>query len=487
MTAPRRLARTTLLALTCALAIPCAIARPAEAHAQDSATLGRARGALVQYDIEGDRTLDVLRELGTLVPEGGAVGREARALRALVATDLLVISRFDPRHQGLEARLAAVFDVDAAGLVPRLEVELVAVRSRMYRDVVDDARNALALVDEVDVSVPVDWTRHRGVRRDLLFLRATARGLVDAGAAFDPCASANDACPEPWSSWDAPTRARVGALLEAGEAAARLAQAATDGDPLVRTLAEVVHEQQATIERTRVDPGLWLGSRQDLLVADAGERPLHVDRLLVVGSDRLDALGTPDVAVRGGELVVPDAESAEPIALLRAAFPFASTTSLDEPIRMGLGPIVRGAALAIAPTADLSCDALWSVLAAARSVGVGAISLVRRRHDGALVGDELLLADEPRGELEAGTVVLRIRPGYLVLDRGEESSVIERQRGDDAFAGDLSEIRRALGRRATRRVLVTFAGSTRVTDVLRFALALRREGRVPVSLAVRGL
>ncbi|MDQ3034392.1 MAG: hypothetical protein M3Y87_18435, partial [Myxococcota bacterium] len=194
------------LLLVVTLAIGASTARADRRWADELPVL---RAALTTYDLEGDATFAALEDLGRVADATGEGAREARALRALAAADLLVVSRSDERHAALEDRVAAVYGVSALELHAHLLGELESVRGGVYRRVVEDALQALALIDEVDVPIAIDWAHHTGARRDVLFLRAAATGALQAGAVLDPCADASVACPAPWSGWDAPTRARI--------------------------------------------------------------------------------------------------------------------------------------------------------------------------------------------------------------------------------------------------------------------------------------
>nr|MDQ3034480.1 hypothetical protein [Myxococcota bacterium] len=146
--------------------------------------------------------------------------------------------------------------------------------------------------------------------------------------------------------------------------------------------------------------------------------------------------------------------------------------------------MVHGAALAIAPTADASCEVVWRVLAEARRLGVGSVVVVRRARDGSLAGQAIALVDEPAPDAR-GEVVIRVRPAYLIIERNADHSLIARTRGEDGLAADLPELQRTVARGGTRHVAVTFAGEARAADVLQVALALASQGAAPVGFVVR--
>lgn len=441
------------------------------------------RAALATYDLEGDATFHTLVELGRLASGRGEGAREARALRALVAADLLVIARSQPSLRHLDERVAQSFGLSVLELTPQLIRDLESVRGGVYRVVADDALLALALIDEVDVPVPVDWSRHGGLRRDILFLQAAASGALDAGAAFDPCVDSSATCLEPWSAWDPPTRARVAALREASAAAHRLGRAAQNGDPLVQALASSIQEHRARVEAARVDPTVWVAGVENLMPAQAGDSPIRVDRLLVVGRDSLVSLHTPPVTVRDGEVVLVEGDG--PAGLVQTRFEMPPPdASLEEPLRHGLGPMVRGGALAVALTGDVTCEVVWRVLGEARRLGVGSVALVRRLTDGALAGEQVQLVGD-RPDESTREVVVRVRPAYLVIERESESSMIARTRGEGGLLADLPELERALRRTSPGRVSLTFAGDASAADIVQIALTLAQGGRAPVGLAMR--
>ncbi len=441
------------------------------------------RAALATYDLEGDATFNALVELGRVASGQGEGAREARALRALVAADLLVIARSHPSRGHFDDRVAESFGISTLELAPRLIRDLESVHAGVYRAVTEDALLALALIDEVDVPIPVDWSRHGGLRRDILFLQAAATGALDAGAAFDPCADTRAVCAAPWSSWDAPTRARVAALREASAAAHRLATAARNGDPLVQALSSSIQEHRARVEAARVDPTVWVADGQNLMPAQPGDSPIRVDRLLVVGRDSLVALHTPPVTVRDGEVVSVEGDGSAGLEQARFEMP-PPEASLEAPLRSGLGTMVRGGALAVALTGDVTCEVVWRVLGEARRLGVGSVALVRRAADGSLAGEQIQLVGS-RPEDAAREVVIRVRPAYLVIERDSESSMIERTRGEGGLLADLPELERAVRRASPGRVSVTFAGDASAADIVQIALTLAHEGRAPVGLAMR--
>lgn len=463
----------------CSLVLLSATPGAAQVH-EDS--LAAERAALERYDLVGDDTLELLGALAARASSGEREAmQEARALRALVATDLLLIARIEPEHATLEPRLAAALGVHPADVTTTLHAELAALKDGVYRAVVHDALDALALADEL-ADAAHTGSSHWGVRGDLVVLR-NARASTDPSVSFDPCGPPAPSCPAPWSSWDPITRDRVGRIVAGSAAATRLIEARDHGDPLVAALSPSIDAARAELDALQVDPAVWLDHADGLFAADSGDGSISVDRLIVVGSDGLHALRAAPVVVRSGELRAVD--PALEVGLARAFFAWPDIASGAEAvIRSGITTIAHTSELAVAPTQAAACDAVWRVLAEARRGGVERVALVRRAADGSLAGEHFALAVEPEAD-ERGDVVVRVRPGYLAVQRDGVVVNLERARGPEGLSSDLPALVHLASRRSTRRMFVTYAPGARTIDVVRVALALSRAPHGTVTLAVR--
>lgn len=464
-----------LAAISMAVSI---LSPPTQVWAHPDEDLALVRSELARYQLGGESILEALHTLSDLAGiEAGEASREARALRALVATDLLVVTHVESHWTEIEEPLSEVFGVPRYRLVGHLIGELEAVNSGIYRGVAQDAIHGLALMDEVDVPLPVHWDHFRGVRRDILILRAIATGAANVGAAFDPCS--RGACAEPWADWDPATRARVAALSEATSAARRLETALAEGDPLVVALHDHIADYRARLQSMQIVPAVRLAHEARVAPAGAYDPPVHIDRLAINDAHEIRVMVSPIIQVRGTELTPLDPEHHE-IGVYSTAFP--ASRPLDDAVDLGLGAMRRGAALALASTEHAPCEPMWDLMRRAREAGAASVVWLRRGSDGSVRGRQLALVDG--SEAERGDVMIRVRPGYFAIERGEHSILVERHRTEGGFEADLLDLNRRLHFGITRRVLISYAGPAAADDVMRVALELARH-RDDVVVAIR--
>ncbi|MFW5921215.1 MAG: hypothetical protein ACOCUS_05190 [Polyangiales bacterium] len=384
------------------------------ARAEIGAQLHDARLDLARYDLEGERTIDVLRRLERIATRphiADADAREARFLRAMAATDLVVAAvRTD--DETLLQRVAGAFDVSPDAVAPTLEGELRSLMFGIYAAGARDAVAALEVIESMSAGEAPDWTEHGGLRRDALFVAAAVRqatGADDpvgalAALADDPCDAMIELCPVPYAHFDAKARRAMGALVQARGALDRLARAADGGDPLPRALAPALGSDREHLRGVVLRPSPRV---RDLSLSPAspGARPVRADLMVEVSEDRVRWGWMPRVRLDGeGEIVVdapgtpvlPKTDSlalprdfrpaVSPVADVREAFEELARAGADR-IAFGATPSTPAHVLArvlkSAEEAQMQPAALAGIGEADTLRGVP-VKLVRARHAGDL-------------------------------------------------------------------------------------------------------
>lgn len=264
------------------------------AHAQLVAPqVHEARLALARYDLEGDRTVGVLRDLTAFIRDAdhGPDLREARFLRAVVTADLLLLSRLsdDRGARTLPHRLADALSVHLDRLVPFVRTELERIGSPVYAPVVRDVHDGLVLIDRYQGGAAVEWSKYRGLRRDVFLLRSVTRALSSSERPLalltslgdDPCAPApvanaaeadsaatpdtetntpkskpddTEACPTLYGAFAPDGRKAVSAFVEAAAALKRVAEARSGGDPFSAHLGTLTEQARTILSQVTIHP-----------------------------------------------------------------------------------------------------------------------------------------------------------------------------------------------------------------------------------------
>jgi hypothetical protein len=260
--------------------------------------LSEARTALIAYDLRGSTTA-VLADLTRFldVAEDGD-RREARYLRAVAATDLLILasSQIVERVRG---EVAEALGVAPAELDEFLLGELRAVDLGAYRSQVAECRWALGLLRGGDAA---ELRAGEGLRRDILYVHrmVDALGLPDtierlAAYGEDPCARPG---PCVLSGFAEDARRAVDALLEAEAALVRLEGIQEAGEPLTASMATLVATDVAVLRTTTLHPAPSLPER----VHGVGVRgdPARPELLFIVEPDRVLYGFATAIRVSGG-------------------------------------------------------------------------------------------------------------------------------------------------------------------------------------------
>lgn len=478
MTAMRLVRRPPVLRASAALALFVSMLAPAAAHAQ-APELHPIREALARYDLEGDRTLGSLRELGralTLASSEDA-RREARFLRAAVATDLLIAVTMDPAHAGLERRVSEALGVAPEGLVEHLRAELGAVRSGVYRRVADDALSTLELRETLahGEAVSIEWSRHRGPRRDLLLLRAAAAGVVPRMAA-DPCAARG--CPAPYAELDPVSRRELAALVEVSSALARVQEAARGGDPLAQSLVAHTRPAAARVAETVVVAAPRVPESLPIQPAAAGGEALRLTLLIAIGPEEVRIARAPTYGAREGRPVA--RETGDDVLPGSVSVPL--PTEL-RPVIIPIDAVVEalrafepapGAAIAIAASPDVPAHVVARVVASAQRAERAPTAFVRRAPDGTLRGIPIALADSSEVGV-AGDLCVRVRLGGYGVARGRgRETTIPRVLGENGRRFDVDGLATSVGRIPHRRVALDAMATVRAEDFFDVAFRLAR-------------
>ncbi|MEM9073367.1 MAG: hypothetical protein AAGE52_32985 [Myxococcota bacterium] len=429
---PSMTARSSSLALACLLLV---IASPSSAQLEHPAVRD-ARMRLVPY---GPTTLDALADLGRVIEEGRRYDQmDARYLRAVAATDLLVLGRMGTGASS--ADLAAALGVGRDELLTFLRSELQELAVGPYEAESVDALHAVELLQG---EAPA-WTE-ASTRRAVLGVLSQVAGsefsVSDlAGFGEDPCAR-NAACGEPWSYFDEAGRRAIDALQHATGTLRSLAARAEAGlDPLAIALAEripALEERLATIE-LRPAPNWQRALRTPTVVSGSGD-PCAADVVVLhVDPHKLRLVPRPRVRLENGEPVLVAPPQEHPLPLERRAFITPMSTVTEWLTELGHASI----ALSVDPeTPSLT---LWQVIASVEAARTRLDQIAVVDDEGRLRTRRVRVEDEaPAGEAQ---VYVRLG-GYSVRTHAGRSVVLPRTMSNDGWVHDQQGLRQAVGRR----------------------------------------
>lgn len=293
------------VSVLCALALGSGTPR---AHADLTADeLREARRQLHEYDLHGGTARVLERLTRFIVDAEGADLREARFLRAAVATDLLILgmSGTAPEQRGHVARAVGVAEPE---LAQWLDTELERVSFGAYQSVAEESRWALRVVQSGEID-PRTLHDGQGERRDMLYVNAVVDALgreddISRLAQFgdDPCADPSAPCE--LSMFAPQGRRAADALREAANALDRLEQLAHADEPLMASMAAIVAADGVVLRTAQIFPIPRFDS--GLAVHGVGSRgePAHPELLVIVEPTLVRYAYVPSVRVMGRDVRV---------------------------------------------------------------------------------------------------------------------------------------------------------------------------------------
>lgn len=222
--------------------------RPRSATEQEARELHDARLNLRTYDLSGETTIGVIRDLGQFIqrrsvdltsdPEAESEVREANYLRAMAASDLLILAH-TLGESGVGERIADAYGTAPLALNPQLRHDLETLARGVYAEQAHDAARALAVLAGEASFAPGD----HGPRRDVLFL-GKARELLAQDEA-ERLTTLRSIEPAPGVRVDAPLETLVEAdrrivhnLACVFETFTRIERRVQGGDPFSAVVAE---------------------------------------------------------------------------------------------------------------------------------------------------------------------------------------------------------------------------------------------------------
>ncbi len=471
-------------ALVLALSLAPVVARADRGAAED---LARIRRELTTYEPDGG-TLRALRDLSAVVARTprGPTQREARFLRAVAATDLLLIGR-SRRDAGAAEAIAAALGLRPDALVSALDRELSDLDVGAFADGARECRWSLAILDRGSADART-LREGRGTRRDVLFVSAVvdALGRDDeiarlAQLGTDPCGA--EACA--LAAFAAEGRRAASALREASLALSRLEHVAEGGDPFAASLAGIVAVDGAVLRTAEVGltPALpaWLGAR----AAGAGE-PSGAELILVVRGSAIDYAYVPAVRLRGGEVeLVSRSEPALPtFASLRLAddgrAALAPLDALIAPLGALREPLGAAPRVGIAAEDGVPAWTMSRVIVTMVRAGYAAPDLLARAESGEArsVPVDLVMGEEADADL-----AVFVRLGGYTLHEGRGARDIPRIRDAAGLRFDVDALARSARARRGARASLRYMGAVPWGSVLDAAFRLRPEP-APLSLVL---
>jgi hypothetical protein len=411
-----------------------------------------ARRELASYDLHGG-TLEVIRSLGEAMrTHEGANQREARFLRAVATTDLLLVARGHHEPERF-AEIAAAFGVEESALYAELDRELARLEMVVYAEVARDCRWALRVIRSEHVA-PEVLRDGEGERRDVLYVNAVVDALGEpdeierlARLGTDPCGGYPNC---PLAAFADEGRRAANALREANTALTRLETIADAGEPLTRALAAVVAADGALLRTTQITPTPRLPD--DVAIAMIGEHgsPAQLDAIVVVTPSAIRIGYVPTVRVQGDSFVVTSQH--EP------ALPQFEDVRYSDDGRAAIAPFdslaprfaalhERGVRVGLAASGEVPALTVTRMLITMMRANMSVPELVGRGAHGEV--RTVPVANLVMGEEVTPPLALFVRMGGYTLNRGQSSIDIPRVRGANGLRFDVASLEqraRAAGR-----------------------------------------
>ena len=414
-----------------------------------SPELEAAHQRLRTLDFNDPNNVEILRDLDvylrTNVSATESHRREASFLRAVVATDMLLISR--RRDLGFEGVIADALNVEESQLVETLKDHLLPLTHGIYSETVADALGALEGSQDA-----------RGPRSALGYFAAVA----EAATAHDPiarlaqlsedvCADEGE-CPAPFHHFRADGRRAIATMQTALGRVGAFQGDAHRGDPFVMAVGDAYANYRALFEQVQLSPEARLG---DLTLSAAGPRETDVvvDSLIVIRPQEVCVGTVAHVRFRAGHAEVYGESAGIPllpdtlcVRVPDSLRPF--PTPMDDLVT-ALAPLANSQHLGVGGTDDAPAHLLTRVWLSAVRAGVTPHALVGQGEDGHLAA---LRAVAVRGD-DGSAIQVHVRMGgHTIAVRGAGEVSVPRLPGPNGLSFDYD-------------TLETFARDSRTTSV----------------------
>lgn len=445
-----------------------------------------ARQRLATYDLRGSGTTDVLRELGTFLtgPGNEAEKREGRFLRALAASDLLILARVQNDSE-LEQRVAQALGVAPAEVRAHLDGELRQLEVGYYAEAATEAR---ALLRDLGAWTREGLTPITGIRRDYLYLRSVLAELERAQDATtvletigtDPCGTR---CDGVLAALVPASRKVFASVHELRRIVRDLVRARRQNDPFISALeppdqftaritAIPLHLHYVVPESTvlpQTNNALAAASATPNAIAFISATEIRIANLPTVQltPDGSAALDSRDPTYPGGSTVrLPPSFGSRP-----------QLTPIDS-----LVPALRerfsGARVALAPVPNVEAHIVVRVALTLRAAGAQIVAVTGRTETGTTVFYPVTLTETPEN---AGTIVHVTPSGYSV-EVGRRRVEIPRIREGSGARYDAQGLGRQLGTETASRTELRFARTTAAGAIVS-AVSQMRTNR-PTALVI---
>lgn len=411
--------------------------------------LEEAHQRLRSFDFGDPDNLEMLRDLGVYLRTNVAATeshrREASFLRSVVATDMLLISRW--RDSALEGAIAQAMGVDEEHLVESLKAALAPLTAGIYSDTASDALSALNESQEV-----------RGPRSALGYFAAVAGAATAhdpiahlARLSSDVCAEGGE-CPAPFHHFREDGRRAIATVQTALGRLAAFQRTADGEDPFVLALGDAFANYQTLFQQIQLSPEARLG---EITLSAAGPRETDVivNSLIVIRPQEVCVGTVAHVRFQDGHAEVYGESAGIPllpdtrcVPVPRSLRPF--PTPMAELVT-ALTPLANTAHLGVGGSDDAPAHLLTRVWLSALSAGVTPDALVGRGEDGHLAA---LHAVAVRGE-DGSAIQVHVRlGGHTIAVRGSGERSLPRRQGPNGLSFDYE-------------TLETFARDSRTTSV----------------------
>ena len=468
-----------VLAIGVALLTPATLPATASADADARRELRSVARELHRYDVAGG-TQDVLRRLTRVLAHAeGADSREARFLRAVAASDMVLISHGQGRER-LLPEVAEALGVPEDQLVPFLREELASLDMGVYAEVAGNCAWALeAMARHLDD--PRFLHAGRGERRDVLYVHAVVDALGQPDEIARLSALGQAPCPDgqpcPAAAFSESGQRAIGALREANAALTRLERISETDEPLLASMAALVAVDGAVLRTSAIRPtpsvplemgvhgvggrGTEAGSELVFVVDASGIRYAYVPTVRIVRNEVvLEATGSPSLPAWG---TIPFRDDGR-----AAVMPY---DALVEPLA-ALSREVPDAAIGVAAASGVPSIQISRIIITMVRAGMAAPSLLGRGQSGEL---RSLPVEFVMGEDQSHPMELFVRLGGYTLDRRGRSTDIPRVRDAAGLHFDVAALERAARDHGGAPAALRYMGVVEWGAVLDAAFHLRSE------------
>jgi len=459
-----------------------ALALPSVASADAAARreLRAIANELHRYDVGGG-TQDLLRRLTDVIARSeGADSREARFLRAVAASDMVLISHGQGRSR-LRADVAGALGVEADRLVPFLQQELASLDMGVYADVAGDCAWALEAVER-RLDDPRFLHDGSGERRDVLYVNAVvdALGQPDETAQLSAlgetvCAEGEADCAA--SAFSESGQRAIGALREANAALSRLERISETGEPLLASLAALVAVDGAVLRSSAIRPTPSVPLEMGVHGVGSRGTEASSDVVFVVDASGIRYSHVPTVRIARGEVVLE--ATASPALPAWGSIPFRDDgRAAVMPYDALIAPLeavsreVPGARVGLAASSGVPSIQISRVLLSMVRAGMSGPALLGRGQSGEL---RSLPVELRMGDDQSQPVELFVRMGGYTLERRGRSLDIPRVRDEAGLHFDVAALERAARDHGDSPAALRYMGVVEWGVVLDAAFHLRSE------------